>query len=407
MAHRAGQAVPFGWQPARVLRTIPRVNILHLFSDWKWTGPSEPVLNMCLELQRQGHAVTLACQPRAWRESRSIATFAQARGVNVTDQFELNHHALLRSSPGDLRRLTRFMREQSIDIVNTHLSHGHLLGGLAARFCSRRVVVIRTDHYRDSFTSGLPSRWLLTRLADGVVTFSERARLRLLRQFGLPEERVVRINPALAPEAFAPVPEARRRQMRQELGFGEDDVVLGVVARFQKYRKMDLFFQALAKAIKTAPQLKAMLVGRSSQLQETVLNPIRERGLEQHVKVAGYLTDRYREGLASMDVFVFLIAGSDGTARAMREAMALGRPVIANNIGMLPELNEAGKTGLIFNDTVDDLAGCMVQLASDGTRRRALGEGAALKARTDFRLDAQGAALADFYARRLRAIQGG
>jgi glycosyltransferase involved in cell wall biosynthesis len=378
------------------------VNILHLFSDWKWTGPSEPVLNMCLELQRLGHAVTLACQARAWRESRSIATFARDRGVNLTDHFELNHHAVLRTSAGDLKRLTRFLRDNPIDIVNTHLSHDHLLGGMAARLCSRRVVVVRTDHYRDSFGPGLLNRWLLTRLADGVVTFSEQARLRLLRQFGLAADRVVRINPALAPEAFAPVPEASRRQMRAELGFGEGDVILGVVARFQKYRKMDLFFQALARASQTAPQLKAMLVGRGSKLQETVLNPIRQMGLEQRVKVAGYLTDRYRDGLASMDAFVFLIAGSDGTARAMREAMALGRPVIANNLGMLPELNESGKTGLIFNDTADDLARCMVQLASDPAQRRALGEAAALKARTEFRLDKQAADLADFYARCLR-----
>jgi glycosyltransferase involved in cell wall biosynthesis len=382
------------------------VNILHLISDWKWTGPSEPVLNMCLGLQQLGHAVTLACQPRAWREARSIATFARERGVNLTDQFELNHHAVLRTTLPDLRRLTRFLRRNSIDVVNTHLSHDHLLGGLAARLCSRRVVVIRADHHRDSFGPGLLNRWLLSRLADGVVTFSEQARLRLVRQFRLAEERVVRINPALAPEAFVPVPEAGRQRMRLELGFGESDVVLGVVARFQKYRKMDLFLQAFAEARKTAPQLRAMLVGRGSQLQETVVNPVRQMGLESHIKLAGYLTDRYREGLAAMDVFVFLIAGSDGTARAMREAMALGRPVIANNIGMLPELNESGKTGLIFNDTADDLARCMAQLASNQPLRQELGKGAALKAQTEFCLDKQATALTAFYTRRLQAAGG-
>jgi glycosyltransferase involved in cell wall biosynthesis len=182
-------------------------------------------------------------------------------------------------------------------------------------------------------------------------------------------------------------------------------VVLGVVARFQKYRKMDMFFQALAKAIKIAPQLKAMLVGRSSQFQETILDPIRELGLEQHAKVAGYLTDRYREGLASMDGFVFMIAGSDGTGRAMLEAMALGRPVIANNIGMLPELNEAGKTGLIFNDNADDLADCMVRLATDEPLRRSLGREAALKAKTEFSLEKQAMALESFYEQRLRAAE--
>ena len=87
----------------------------------------------------------------------------------------------------------------------------------------------------------------------------------------------------------------------------------------------------------------------------------------------------------------------------MLEAMAMGRPVIANNTGMLPELNEAGKTGLIFNDNADDLANCMVRLANDETLRRSLGEGAAQKARAEFSLEKQALAVGSFYEQRLRA----
>jgi hypothetical protein len=36
------------------------MKILHLFSDWKWTGPSEPMLNLCKALEGKGHDVTLA-----------------------------------------------------------------------------------------------------------------------------------------------------------------------------------------------------------------------------------------------------------------------------------------------------------------------------------------------------------
>ena len=371
------------------------MKILHLFSDWKWTGPAAPVLNMCAQLQQRGHQVIYACQRQAWEKSRSIATFIPECGIKATQEFQLDHHAVFTTSPGDVRRLMRFLQEHQIDVVNTHLSHDHLLGGLAARLASRRVAVIRTDHYRDSFAPGFLNKLLLTRLTDGVLTFSGKARETLTKHFGLSPERIARINPALAETALAPF--AGEVLLRRELGFGDEDVVLGVVARFQKYRKMDMFFEALAKAIKRAPNLRAMLVGRSSQFQETILDPIRHNGLEQHAKTAGYLTDRYREGLASMDAFVFMIAGSDGTGRAMLEAMAMGKPVIANNIGMLAELNEAGRTGLIFNDNADDLADCMVQLAADKALRRKLGEGAAQKAHKEFALDKQAAAIEAFY----------
>src|SRR5688572_9289089 len=40
--------------------TQPALKVLHLLSDWKLTGPSEPVVTLCAQLQRRGHDVTLA-----------------------------------------------------------------------------------------------------------------------------------------------------------------------------------------------------------------------------------------------------------------------------------------------------------------------------------------------------------
>lgn len=376
------------------------MNILQLFSDWKWTGPADPVLNMCLQLQKRGHRVIFACQSQAWEKPRSIATFVKERGVDATNRFHLNHHFSFTNNLSDLVRLRRFIREQKIEIVNTHLSHDHILGALSARLASKRVAVIRTDHYRDSFPPTIWSKLLLTRLTDGILTFSEKARLNIIRHFGIAPDRVARINPALDCEAFHPA--SGSRSLRQELGIGDHDMVVGVIARFQKYRKMDLFFEALTMAVKAAPNLKALLVGRGSHMQETIVEPIQKLGLEKNVILAGYLTDRYRDGIASMDALVFLIAGSDGTARAMREAMAMGKPVIANNLGMLAELIEDGTSGLVFNDNARELADHMVTLARDEAKRRAMSESARIRACATFSLNEQAQALESFYERILR-----
>ena len=63
-----------------------------------------------------------------------------------------------------------------------------------------------------------------------------------------------------------------------------------------------------------------------------------------------------------MDIFVFLMAGSDGTARALREAMAMGKPVVVADRGILPELVEDGISGLVVKDTPDELAKATLQL---------------------------------------------
>ena len=145
-----------------------------------------------------------------------------------------------------------------------------------------------------------------------------------------------------------------------------------------------------------------MLVGRSSQMEETIHRPIQELGLAQNVVLAGYLTDRYLDGLASMDMFVFMIAGSDGTARAMREALAMGVPVVANNTGMLPEFIDDGQSGLLFNDNPQDLAVKILRLAGDDALRKRIGAAAAAKASEDFSLERQVSSVEAFYTRLLQ-----
>ena len=64
------------------------------------------------------------------------------------------------------------------------------------------------------------------------------------------------------------------------------------------------------------------------------------------------------EVLAAMDMSVWLAPGSEATARAVLEVMATGRPVIAGNLGPIPEIIADGENGRIVEDgvTVDQLA---------------------------------------------------
>lgn len=371
------------------------MNVLHLLSDWKLTGPSEPVVTLCQQLHKRGHSITLAYRRPPPNTTKSVAALAATTGINATDQFHLNHHFSLTDNPVDVVRLKRFIQRHKFQIINTNLSHDHILGGLAARWAGPGALIVRTDHQRDSFRPTRLSRFLLRRMTDGLITFSEQARTKLIRDFGLAAHRIARVNPALDTTRFHP--DAGDRAFRAELGFRDADLVVGIVARFQKYRKMETFFEAMRLVVKQAPRVKAMLVGRSSQMEETIRRPIQEMGLTQNVVVAGYLTDRYLDGLASMDMFVFMIAGSDGTARAMREALAMGVPVIANNVGMLPEFIEHGKSGLLFNDNPEDLADRILKLAGDEVLRKQIGATAAARAAEDFSLERQVSGVEAFY----------
>jgi len=83
--------------------------------------------------------------------------------------------------------------------------------------------------------------------------------------------------------------------------------------------------------------------------------------------------------LAAFDAKVFLVPGSDGTCRAVREALALGVPVIASRAGILPELVRHEQTGLLLDagePTAEGLAAAILRVVNDAAMRARLAKAA-------------------------------
>ena len=382
------------------------MKIFHLFSDWKWTGPSEPIVNLCKELEKRGHDVTLAYRKLPFPVEDSIEKRVSKIGLKTTSQFYLDHPikfylpSSIRKNLSDLSALSRYFVQEKFDIINVHQSHDHILGGIAARRSCSSTIVIRTDHKRDSLSAGFGNRYLISHYTDGIITFSEKARRKDAEHFGLPLERVGRISPALDLERYHT--NRTFKDMRGLFGIAPDEVVIGMVARFQKYRRTDVFLEAVKSMVKEFPKIKVLLVGRSSQMNESVVEPMKRLGIEPWVILGGYQTENYLDTLACMDIFIFLMPGSDGTARALREAMAMGKPSVVADRGILPELVEHGVSGFVVQDKPETLAEATLQLLRDPELRQKMGQAAAEKAHREFRLDKQAEEVERFYEAILR-----
>ena len=213
--------------------------------------------------------------------------------------------------------------------------------------------------------------------------------------FGMPAERVAWVPAALDLGRYDPHREYK--EMRSVFGISSEEIVIGMIARFQKYRRTEVFLEAVKTIVKKFPNIKVLLVGRSSQIGESVIQPMKRLGIEPWVVVGGYRTDDYIDTLACMDIFVFLMAASDGTARALREAMAMGKPTIVADRGMLPELVDHGISGLVVRDTPELLAEATLQLLGHPEMREAMGKAAWEKAHREFRLDRQVEDVENFY----------
>jgi glycosyltransferase involved in cell wall biosynthesis len=195
----------------------------------------------------------------------------------------------------------------------------------------------------------------------------------------------------------------RRRTACEALGLSEDSLLIGVVARMQAHRRFDLLFEALSALVRRRPEARLVLFGRGTRVAEVVEAPVRALGLEGHVVRAGYRVEDYAQLVAGMDLFTFLVPGSDGTCRALREAAALGLPMVGTRRGAIPEIIVDGETGLLVDEDAASLAAAWERLAADPAARRAMGEAARRDARARFSPEGLAEATERFYAEVVRS----
>ncbi len=367
------------------------MKVLHLFSDWKWTGPAEPVVSLCEALRARGLDVVLAYRktPIEFPE-RTVGKEVLTRGVPGYDGFRLNRYFSVGDWLSDLKEIGRYTNEREIDILHTHLSHDHAAAAVSLLFSRRKPLLLRTDHKRDGLPAGRAMAALMAR-TDGLVTYSEKLRQSDIKHFRLPPERTCKLSPGFTPYT-GPVTD-----VRASLGVGPSDKVVGVIGRLKQDRGYDVILQAFKRVREQMEHVKLVIVGRSSQVEESVKKPLAALGLEHDVILAGYRIEDYFSVINAFDLFLMMRAGSDGTARALREVLGMGKPAIVSSRGMLPEIVIEGETGYVVEHDAEALASRMVRLLTDDELRMRFGDKARAYARSEWDYGVQAETLMHFY----------
>jgi glycosyltransferase involved in cell wall biosynthesis len=362
------------------------MKILHLFSNWKWTGPAEHALNTAIALSKTGHHVTFACAAPPAGAAESIVATAQQAGITPLTSFALNKHFNIADNNADIFRLRSFLKQEKFDLIHTHMTNDHFLAGAAAGLIKKKIPVIRTCYEGDGLSPGLKNRLLLATMTDGLITISEKARSQIIKAYSLPENKVWKVHVPVNINKFDRTVIKNNRALYR---LTDSDIVGGIVARVQKHRRFEVLLAALEMVLREVPQLKFMIIGRGTHIEEIAVKPSMKLGIRPNLIFTGYKGDDYRETVACLNFKVFLMPGSDGSCRAVREAMALGIPVIAARRGMLPEIIENNREGLIIDDSPENLADAMMTLIENPGIRQAMGQNARQKAREEFDLEKQ------------------
>jgi L-malate glycosyltransferase len=372
-----------------------RPRVLHILSDWKWTGPAEPIVNLCRQLRRGGFAVDFACRRALSNYPQSLEHRARERRVDPVLDFQLKKKPNLFANLSDIRAMREYMDREEVQIVHVHSSHDHLLASRAAKGAHNPPYVVRSNHTGEPVPNSFWHRLLIKGHTHGWAALSQPCLDADLANFDIDPRHGVVVEGTVDMERFNT--ERKFTDVRSELGIADDEILLGIVARVQKHRRFDIFLPALAEAMAAEPKLKALIIGRGTNFDRLARQPVNDLGIADRVIMPGYRSDDFADYLNAIDFKLFLVPGSDGSCRAVREAMAIGKPILAARRGLLPELVEDGKCGIVFDDTHEGLVKNILKLSRDADLRRRLGQAGATKARESFSLARQVQTIGDLY----------
>jgi glycosyltransferase involved in cell wall biosynthesis len=277
-----------------------------------------------------------------------------------------------------LLRLTRIFRSTLPQIVHTHSGKAGILGRLAASRAGVPIIV-HTIHGPSfgNFQGPIPNCLFkgAERLAASVTTHFVSVAQAMTRQYlaagiGRPEQ----YSRIFSGFALAPFLEAQNDPaLRRRLQIDANDIVIGKVSRLFKLKGHDDLLAAAPAVLRRCPRLKFLLIGDGAW-RERLQTRAESLGLQKHFIFTGLVPpEEIPRYLGIMDILVHL-SRREGLPRALPQALAAGRPVIAYDCDGANEVCLPGETGfLVRPGDLDTLAERLVQLARDPALRERLG----------------------------------
>ena len=294
----------------------------------------------------------------------------------------------------------RLMRQERPDLV--HLNTSVLV---PAAIGIRREGIPLIWHVREvPGPNPMLRRWqtgTISRLADVVIANSN-----FVRQAFPPGTRVEVVHNAVDLQRFEIDQSAARRQIRAELDLPTDALVVGMIGSVQAVKGHYLLVEAARQVVRAVPSVRFLIVaggvgaayarswkGRVKRTLglpfdnlERMQRQIAGAGLQQHFVFTGYRSD-IPEVLAAVDVVAFLPQAAEGFGRPLIEAMAMGRPVVATDIGPTKEILDDDTGILVAPGDAHEVASALTILLRDAELRQRLGEAGQRRVAARFTLD--------------------
>lgn len=341
-------------RPIRVLRIIARLNI---------GGPAIQAIMLTSELN-SGPFVSRLVAGQVGVDEGDMAYLADEKGVKPFIIPGLGREISAFSDLKSFLAIRRMIKEFRPDIIHTHTAKAGTLGRLAGfsvnllSFYKNPVRLIHTYHghvfhsyfgFFKSFIFRMIEK-ILSILTDCIVVISYAQKDDICNRYSIASESKVRVVPLgfdlWEYKALSNSKEFIRNRYFNDLK--EDSIVIGIVGRLVPIKNHRMFINSITYLRDSCKHvdLKFLIVG-DGELKEDLIAYTKELGVDDLVSFTGWHMDM-GPLYAGMDI-VTISSLNEGTPVTLIEAMAAGKPVVATEVGGIPDI-----LGAVESDKKED-----------------------------------------------------
>jgi glycosyltransferase involved in cell wall biosynthesis len=322
-------------QPAREGAMLRRPKILEAISEGVGGG-AKHVYDLVCQLQGE-FAFSVACPNNG-------PYFGKFKELDVP-VFKVSFTAF---SPRSFFQLRRRMQRDGIELVHVHGRKAGFYGRLACLFAGTPVVYsFHGLHYQKHGallrTLSVGVERALSKRTDRFINVSNSERQACLALGLLNRDRSLVVNNGIDWQSFDGLT-VDVRQVKVDLGFDPNDVVVGHIAKFDVQKAQDDLAAAIPFVLAKYPTAKFLFVGDGT-MRPQIEDQVARLGVDRQVVFTGYRDD-VASLLKAIDV-VALPSRWEGLSLVLLEAMACRKPIVASRVTGNVDVVVDGVTGLL------------------------------------------------------------
>lgn len=246
------------------------------------------------------------------------------------------------------------------------LSHINLLlAGYLIKLLSPQTKLVLIAHGIEAWGKfSFLKKNMLTQ-CDQILAVSEFTKRAIMRQNGIPAEKLTVLNNCLDPYLHDPITGEKNEELLEKYGFGKTDTILMTLTRLaakERYKGYDMVIKSLHRLRSEYPNLKYLVVGKYDAAEKRRLDKmVSELDLKDQVVFAGFVPDEeLAEHFNLADIYI-MPSEKEGFGIVFIEAMYYHKPVIAGNRDGSADALLGGQLGLLVNPASEEEVSCAIK----------------------------------------------